>query len=52
MTPEQREWCIGEAVWAGEGSCRREDMETMPDRDIAADTLHAWSDWVKSNTDF
>src|SRR5690349_12540919 len=51
MTPEQREWCIGEAVWAGEGSCNREDMEAMPDRDIAADTLRAWTDYVRSNVD-
>jgi hypothetical protein len=49
MTPEQRAWCIDEADRAGEGSFKREDLEQLTDRDLAADVLRAWTDYVRSN---
>lgn len=46
MTAEEREWCIDEADACGEGFYRREDLESMPDEDLAYSVLGAW--WMYS----
>jgi hypothetical protein len=49
MTQEQREWCAREADSAWEGSADYEDLILLPDRDLAADVLQAWNDYVRCN---
>lgn len=48
MTPEQREWCIDEADWAGEGAYHRNELEAMSDQELASTTYHAWVDYCRS----
>ena len=49
MTPKQRAWCVQEADSAGEGSYDPADLVAQSDRDLAADTLQAWNDYVRSH---
>lgn len=48
MTLPQREWCISEAVWAGEGAYQRADLVDLSDADLAREVLSAWRDYVNS----
>lgn len=49
MTAEEREWCVQEADWAGEGSYNKEELSAMTDKDLANSVLHAWLEYVRSH---
>ena len=49
MTEAQRRWCVDEADRAGEGEYRREDLEKMPDDQLADTVLMAWWHYVQCN---
>ena len=49
MTDQEKEWCVKEAVYAGEGSYRAEDFDGADDRYYARHVLSAWNMYVKSN---
>lgn len=48
MTAEQREWCIDEAVSAGEGAYRRDELVSVPDDQLARTVLDAWRYFARS----
>ena len=49
LTPEERAWCVSEAVWAGEGSLKEAELTPLADKDLAEAVLQAWWDYVRSN---
>jgi hypothetical protein len=49
MTEAEREWCVQEANWAGEGYYNRKELEDMDDRGLCASVLNAWSMYVQSH---
>ena len=48
MTAEQREWCIREAVDAGEGAIEEQTIRTYTDSDLAKEVIRAWVTYVNS----
>lgn len=48
MTAEQRDWCIREANYFGEGPYSPEELKNYSDRDLATAVLGAWNDYVRS----
>lgn len=50
MAPYQREWCISEAKWAGEGMYSEEELKGMTDKQLAEAVLTAWIAYANSNT--
>lgn len=48
MTNEEKEYCISQAIWAGEGSYKRKELEEMNNKDLAYCTLRAWLDYASS----
>jgi|GEM_PF-3202727 hypothetical protein len=49
MTVEQREWCVREADWAGEGYYSEDELRSYSDKDLASAVLNAWNMYVQDH---
>ena len=48
MTPEQREWCLDEALHFYEGAYQESYLAACDDRSLANHVLSAWRDYCRS----
>lgn len=48
MRKDEREWCVDQADYAGEGYYNQAKLETMSDQDLASATLNAWKMYASS----
>jgi hypothetical protein len=49
MTQKERIYVIDQVIKYAEGSIQCNDLEQLPDNELAKALLYAWSDYVTSN---
>lgn len=48
MNEVEREWCINEIIYCGEGEYIREEIEDLDDKALAHVVLRAWTNYILS----